>query len=140
MFRFFESVRAKHPSSPAVSAPYEAWHAWSCANPALFWSEVWRFTNIISSETKGRDPWDSVVHGFDRMAPPSAEQGPVWFTGARLNFAENLLRGRGNAAAIIFRDESGARRELSHDALTAEVARVAGALRAMGIRAGDRVA
>src|SRR5208282_1248207 len=66
--------------------------------------------------------------------------GPAWFRGARLNFAENLLRHRGATAAVIFRDERGARRELSRDALAAEVARVAAALRAHGIQPGDRVA
>ncbi len=74
------------------------------------------------------------------MAPPGGNDGPVWFPGARLNFAENLLRQSENSSAIVFRDERGARRELSRDDLVAEVARIAGALRAAGIRAGDRVA
>ena len=38
------------------------------------------------------DPWDQVVIGLDRMAPPDPVLGPRWFPGARLNFAENLLR------------------------------------------------
>jgi acetoacetyl-CoA synthetase len=74
------------------------------------------------------------------MAPPGEADGPVWFPGARLNFAENLLRESENDIAIIFRDERGARRELNHTELAGEVARVAGALRAAGIQPGDRVA
>ena len=35
------------------------------------------------------------------MAPPAAELGPAWFEGARLNFAENLLRRRDDAPALV---------------------------------------
>ncbi len=140
MLRFFQAVRAANPTAPVVDAPYAVWHDWSCTDPTAFWSAVWRFTGIISDESGGRDPWDSVIDGFERMAPPDETLGPRWFRGARLNFAENLLRRRGPSPAIVFRDERGGRRELSHDALAAEVARVAGGLRAQGIRPGDRVA
>ena len=140
MLRFFQAVRAAHASAPAVDAPYAEWHSWSCEHPEKFWGAVWRFTGIISDEGAGRDPWDTVVDGFARMAPPDAALGPRWFRGARLNFAENLLRRRGAAPAIVFRDERGGRREVTHDALAADVARVAGGLRAIGIRPGDRVA
>ncbi len=140
MLRFLEAVRALHPSTPTIGAPYAAWHAWSCEHPDEFWASVWRFTGIVAEEHPGRDPWDQVVHGFDRMAPPDPELGPLWFRGARLNFAENLLRRRGDSAAIIFRDERGSRREISHDALVAGVARIAAALRASGVRPGDRIA
>ncbi|HEY2849523.1 MAG TPA: acetoacetate--CoA ligase [Gemmatimonadaceae bacterium] len=140
MRRFFETVRARHPAAPSVDAPYAAWHAWSCANPAEFWPAVWRFCGVISEERPNAEPWETVVEHFERMAPPEPDLGPRWFRGARLNFAENLLRSRGAGDAIIFRDERGTRRALSHDALAAEVARVAGAMRVMGIKPGDRVA
>ena len=59
----------------------------------------------------------------------------------RLNFAENLMfRGSGQAPAIIFKSETDATRTLSWDTLRTEVTGFAGALRAMGIRPGDRVA
>jgi acetoacetyl-CoA synthetase len=140
MLRFFEAVRAAHPSAPAPLAPYTEWHSWSCANPSEFWAAVWTFAGVIADAGARGDPWESVVDGFERMAPPEAGPGPRWFRGARLNFAENLLRHRGGGAALIFRDENGDRRELSRDALAAEVARIAAALRAAGIRPGDRVA
>ncbi len=140
MLRFLQAVCAEHPGAPAIDAPYAQWHAWSCDHPELFWPAVWRFSGVIAGALANGNQWDSVVDGFDRMAPPDPVLGPVWFRGARLNFAENLLRPRGGNPAIIFRDERGGRRELSHDALVLEVARVAAALRSSGVRPGDRVA
>ena len=140
MLEFFQAVRRSNPAAPAANAPYAEWHSWSCAHPGQFWPAVWRFGGVIAEERAGREPWDAVVEGFERMAPPDPDLGPRWFRGARLNFAENLLRSRGEGAAIIFRGEDGARRELSHEALRREVGRVAAALRESGIQPGDRVA
>ena len=66
--------------------------------------------------------------------------GARFFPGARLNFAENLLRYRDAQPALVFRNECGTRRELSYRQLYAEVARVAAGLKAAGVVAGDRVA
>src|SRR5438132_11801719 len=74
------------------------------------------------------------------MAPPDPVRGPSWFPGARLNFAENLLRRRDAHPALVAWNESGTRRELSYRALHTAAARVAAALRAAGLRPGDRVA
>src|SRR5205823_1479102 len=88
---------------------------------------------------------DDVVVGLERMAPPDPVLGPRWFTGARLNFAENLLRpgeARGDGAAIVARSERGgvqARRVLSWDELRAQVGAMRAALAAEGVAAGDRV-
>src|SRR5687767_14490386 len=95
---------------------------------------------LESHEDKPRQPWEEVVVGLERMAPPDPDVGPRWFTGARLNFAENLLRHEGDATAIVAWDERGRQRVLSFDELRAEVARVAAALRGMGIVPGDRIA
>src|SRR2546429_9242475 len=74
------------------------------------------------------------------MTPPDPVQGPRWFPGARLNFAENLLRQGDAHPALVAWNESGTRRELSYRALHAATARVAAGLRAAGLRPGDRVA
>ena len=105
-----------------------------------FWPTVWRFCGVVAEERAGRDPWDAVGIGLDRMAPPDPRLGPRWFPGARLNFAENLLRRCDAHPALVFRNESGRRRELSYADLHVEVARVAAALAARGVGAGDRVA
>ena len=53
---------------------------------------------------------------------------------------ENLLRRRDDADAVVFWSEDRVRRRLSHRELYDQVARVARALRASGVEAGDRVA
>ncbi len=144
MARFFRAMEGE--GTPRATDPYEAWHAWSVREPARFWAGVWRFAGVVAEERPGREPWDTVLVGGDRMAPPIPGGGPAWFPGARLNFAENLLRRRDDAPAIIARDESrdssvaGGRRELSFAELADDVRRFAGALRALGVRPGDRVA
>ena len=66
--------------------------------------------------------------------------GASWFPDARLNFAENLLRRRGNQTAIVALLENGTRNETSFDDLYQQVSAIAAALRARGVAPGDRVA
>ncbi|MBS1105623.1 MAG: acsA2 [Deltaproteobacteria bacterium] len=113
----------------ATSLPdYPALHAWSIAQRAEFWSALWDFCGVVGERG------ERVVEDADRMP------GARWFPDARLNFAENLLRRRDGTPALIARDERGGRRTLTWAALHDEVSRVAQALRALGVRPGDRVA
>jgi len=66
--------------------------------------------------------------------------GATWFRGARLNFAENLLRSRDNRPAIHFQGEGQTLRTLTHQELFYEVEKLAHSLRDSGIQKGDRVA
>ena len=119
---------------------YPALYRWSIEQPAQLWAAIWKWCGVVCTEHDRGEPWDEVVIGLDRMAPPDPDIGPRWFGGARLNFAENLLRHRGPEAAIAAWNEQGRYRSLSFDELRDEVARVARALRAMGVTRGDRVA
>ncbi|WP_025771822.1 acetoacetate--CoA ligase [Thioalkalivibrio sp. HK1] len=107
---------------------YAALHRWSVENRADFWSEIWRHGGVIGEMGEGPALVD------DRMP------GAKWFPAARLNFAQNLLRRRDDAPAIIFRREDGYRRVLSFRGLHESVASTARAMRAMGIEKGDRIA
>jgi acetoacetyl-CoA synthetase len=113
----------------AAATDYAALHGWSVTRPADFWEVLWSFTGVVGE--RGGGP---ALEDGDRMP------GARWFPGARLNFAENLLRGPDAEPAIVFRNERGDRRELSWQALRAEVARVATGLARDGIGAGDVVA
>ena len=107
---------------------YRSLYAWSIAERADFWRLLWDFCG-------GRgEPGGLVVRDRDRMP------GARWFPEARLNFSENLLRRRDDADAIVFWSEDRVRRRLSHRQLYVQVARIALALQAGGVRAGDRVA
>jgi acetoacetyl-CoA synthetase len=102
---------------------------WSVDEPVKFWQSVWEYAGVKAS--KGAD---RVLGDGDRMP------GAKWFIGARLNFAENLLRRRDKAEALVFWAENGTRRALTFAQVYDQVGRVARALSASGVKEGDRVA
>ncbi|MCK4407257.1 MAG: acetoacetate--CoA ligase [Bacteroidales bacterium] len=104
-------------------------HQWSIENIADFWGEFWDYSQIIYSKK-----YDKVVDEPKKM--PGAE----WFSGARLNYAENLLRRRDNHQAIIFRGEDKVKKTITYKELFDEVHKVAEGLKRLGIKKGDRVA
>ena len=122
---------------------YASLWRWSVEQPERFWAAVWRFCGVVAEGPEGAPagaPWRTVLVGGDRMAPPDPVLGPRWFDGARLNFAENLLRYDDERPALVAWTERGARARLSYAELRAEVARIAAGLRAAGVGVGDRVA
>ncbi|HEY3934676.1 MAG TPA: acetoacetate--CoA ligase [Gemmatimonadales bacterium] len=119
---------------------FQAMHAWSIDHLEEFWAEVWRDGAVIADSGPDGIHWDQVVVGADRMAPPDPELGPRWFTGSRLNFAENLLRRDDDDPAIIAWGEGGPESTLTWRQLRRDVAQVAASLRDRGVEPGDRVA
>ena len=111
-------------------ADYGDLYRWSIDKPTQFWAELARFADVRATCVK-----DGPV-----IENATAMPGARFFPGARLNFAENLLRYRDACPALVFRNERGSRRELCYRQLYAEVARVAAGLEAAGVGSGDRVA
>jgi acetoacetyl-CoA synthetase len=107
---------------------YAELHAWSCVEREKFWYAVWQFCEVIGT------PGGKILLDRDRMP------GARWFPEARLNFAENLLRKRDDAPAIIFWGEEQLKSQVTWKELYDEVSRLAQALRAQGVKPGDRVA
>ncbi len=140
--RFIAARRAEGVPLPDATAPeaFAALHTWSVTDPAAFWAAVWRDGGVIADVGEAGRAWEQVVVGLERMAPPDPLHGPRWFPGARLNFAENLLRDDGPSPALVCWDERGPIGELSRRDLRAQVARASAGLRARGVGPGDRVA
>lgn len=109
-------------------ADYAALHRWSIADRAAFWQLIWDQCEVIASRAA-----DVPCLHAEKMP------GASWFPGARLNFAENLLRRSDDAPALIAYREGAPRREVSFAALRAQVGAAARTLRAWGVVAGDRV-
>jgi acetoacetyl-CoA synthetase len=127
-----------HPGPAGGELP--SLHRWSIERREEFWPALWRFCGIVADARPDGSAWTGVGVGLDRMAPPDTERGPRWFPGARLNFAENLLRETADRPAIIALREGGERRELAWPVLRQLATRVATALRADDIQPGDRIA
>ena len=108
---------------------YDELHRWSVEHPEQFWQLLWDHLQIVSSRNS-----DRVVTDADQFLAVR------WFSGARLNFAENLLRNRSNKTALVARLEDGSRRVMSYAQLYEQVAQLAAALRRAGVVNGDRVA
>lgn len=117
---------------------------WSVAHLEVFWAEVWRAAQIMADGPGSADaPWETVLENGDVMRPPHVAdghwEGPRWFVGTRLNFAEHLLRRRDDGAALVSWNEHGAQQRISFAELARRVAQCAAALRAQGVGVGDRV-
>ena len=109
---------------------YAELYAWSVDELEKCWAHLWDFLGIKSSA-----PYTSVVQDVHKLP------GARWFPGARVNFAENLLRFRDERTAFIFESDCHAAPEIwSYARVYDETARLAKAMRAAGVAAGDRVA
>ena len=105
-------------------------HRRSVEDPEAFWGEI------------GRElPW---IEPFTEVLDWSAAPVARWFTGGKINASavclDQHLEERGDKKAIIWEGEPGDVRELTYRELHEEVGKFAAALKARGLKKGDRVA
>ena len=128
-----------YPPPPAFAAAarvgsmdeYRRQYRRSIDDPDGFWAEV-------AGAFRWHKPFDRVLE----WKTPDAK----WFVGGRLNVAENCLdvqvaAGRGDKVAVLFEPEPVGEpvRRLTFNQLLVDVCRFANALKAIGVKRGDRV-
>jgi acetoacetyl-CoA synthetase len=126
MTRFIEFVNRRNRKN---FKSYNDLYQWSIDRIPDFWAAVWDFVEIKASKK-----YDQVVEDLTKFP------GAKWFPGARLNFAENLLRYRDDRLAFIFVGETQTSGTMTYAELYGTVARLAKSLREIGVAPGDRVA
>ena len=112
---------------------YEALRRWSVDDLEAFWRSIWDYHGMASPTP------------FDRALAVEKMPGAVWFPGAQVNYAREVLRHADAAhaagqAAIIAENELGEVRTLSWPELKRQSASLALTLRELGVARGDRVA
>lgn len=107
---------------------YDRFWRWTVADLEGFWGAVWDYFEVRASAPPTR------VLGRREM--PGAE----WFPGARLNYAEHILRQeRPGTDALLYLSEDQPLTRLSWDAYAGQVRTIATRLRELGVRRGQRV-
>ncbi|KAJ3219364.1 hypothetical protein HDU67_001583 [Dinochytrium kinnereticum] len=109
---------------------YDDLYDWSIESITDFWAAVWEYSDIISSSK-----YETVLDTTVKM-----DAIPKWFAGAKLNYAENLLRYRDDQVALIEANEGGTGRSFTYLQLESLVKLYASAFRRAGLRERDVVA
>ncbi|PJA99047.1 MAG: acetoacetate--CoA ligase [Ignavibacteriales bacterium CG_4_9_14_3_um_filter_30_11] len=107
---------------------YDDLYNWSVDNIEEFWESIWIYSKIIHSKK-----YDSVLISKEMF-------GSKWFNGAKLNFAENLLKFNDDKIAIISSRENQPNIYLTYKELNKYVCSITVALKNMGIKKDDRIA
>lgn len=125
LYDFMSQMKDAH---GAPIGNYQEFWQWSVENIEDFWSEFWDYSNVIGE--KG----SITLQDADKMP------GAKFFPEGRINYAENMLRRRDDAPAIIFMNEREEERVITFKELYETVSRWQQAFKAMGVAKGDRVA
>ncbi len=125
MTRFMSAVNEKYNKS---FSNYFELYDWSVSSITDFWKMVWDFVDIKASAK-----YEQVIDDLNKFP------GARWFPGAKLNFAENMLRYRDSKTAVIFKRETDDPVYITYEELYKITAGLAQALRNDGITKDDRV-
>ncbi len=108
---------------------YEHLWEWSTTDLEGFWASIWERFDVRASVP------------YTRVLGERGMPGAEWLPGARLNYAEHVLRGS-TPDQVVIRHASELRplAEMTRGELRDEVTRIARGLRSLGVGPGDRVA
>ncbi|MEC9236442.1 MAG: AMP-binding protein, partial [Pseudomonadota bacterium] len=125
MFKFKTYLEKKY---NVTLSDYPSFYFWSIEHAEDFWSEYWDYAGLIG------DKGNVVIANKDQI-----EQAK-FFPEARINYAENMLKRRDDAPAIIFKTEQGPERTDSFADVYAAVSKIRQAMVNEGVEKGDRIA
>lgn len=129
IYRFAEWLGERHRGINFHN--YRELHSFSINSPALFWQACAEYSGLRWQER----PRSVYVN------PTGGMLTARWFSGAKLNYCQNLLVGDSDAPAVIgYVEGRDTVEELSYRQLTRQVANCAAALRRVGVNKGDVVA
>jgi acetoacetyl-CoA synthetase len=127
--RFQEWLRS---TRGIATSDYDSLWRWSVSDPEAFWRAIWDHFEILHDGVPA-----AALSGSDML-------GVQWFQGARVNYAEHLLRhefrARPDEIAFYHLSETRALDTMTWRTLGSQVRILATQLRAMGVNPGDRVA
>ena len=103
-------------------------HHWSISEIESFWSQFWDFSNIKYSKS------------YDSVLKNPVMPGAKWFSGSKINYAENLLKGAPNQVAVISLGESGSAKSITFRELNLKVSSIQKGLIDLGVKKGTIVA
>src|SRR5438034_8124914 len=103
-------------------------YRWSVEDFDGFWRAVDRDLGLV-----WQTPYEHVLDA-SRGIPWA-----TWWVGGRMNYVASALRHDPRRTALVFEGEEGTTRQLTYGELESAVRRFSAGLRALGVRAGDRV-
>lgn len=109
---------------------YASVHAWSIEHVDDFWEALWEHFQVIGERGDGPVRTGETI------------EDTRWFPGARLNYAQNMLRWaqqRPDDEAIVAYHETAPRTSVTWSQLAGQVGALAQHLRQIGVRPGDTV-
>ncbi len=107
---------------------YSDLYNWSVNNIEDFWEAIWKYSGITHSQS------------YSQVLVRKEIYNSQWFTGSKLNFAQNLLRFNDDHTAIISYRENYPSISITYNQLNILVAKTAKGLKELGVKKGDRVA
>ena len=107
---------------------YQDLYTWSIEYLSDFWGSMWEFGEIKASKN-----FSTVIEDATKFI------GAKWFSGAILNYAENLLRYKDDHLAFISIGENKKASNMTYKALYEQVSRLTQSFRDFGVVKGDHI-